>query len=107
MTKIHEQNPLPDRDEIISILKKEMPYLKKEYRVSEIGLFGSYVRGEADSESDMDILVSFSESPGFIKFIRLEDYLSRCLRGVKVDLVVKNPLKTNIGKEVLSEAIFA
>lgn len=84
-----------------------MPYLKDEFKVSEIGLFGSYVRGEADNESDIDILVSFSESPGFIKFMRPEDYLSHCLRGVKVDLVVKNPLKTNIGKEVLSETIFA
>jgi len=105
MTKKHESRALPDRKEIISILKKEMPYLKENFQISEMGLFGSYVRGEADDESDIDILVSFSETPGFIKFMRLEEYLSGCFQR-KVDLVVKNSLKPNIGKEVLSEAIF-
>ncbi|EHQ34205.1 nucleotidyltransferase family protein [Methanoplanus limicola] len=107
MTKTDEPQALPDRDEIISILKKEMTYLKEEFKISEIGLFGSYVRGEEDNESDIDILVSFSETPGFIKFLRLEDNLSHCLYGIKVDLVVKNSLKPNIGEEVLSETIFA
>lgn len=106
MTGTDEYGKLPDAEEIISILKKEMPYLKEEFKISEIGLFGSYVRGEADAKSDIDILVSFSETPGFIKFMRLEEYLSVCFHR-KVDLVVKNSLKPNIGKEVLSEAVFA
>lgn len=107
MTEIHEPRDLPDREEIISIIKREMPYLKEEFKISEIGLFGSYVRGEADDESDIDILVSFSETPGFIKFMRLENYLSGRFYGIKVDLVVKNSLRPNIGKEILNEAIFA
>ena len=84
-----------------------MPYLKDAFKISEIGLFGSYIRGEADYDSDIDILVSFSEIPGFIKFMRLEEYLSGCFHGIKVDLVVKNSLKKNIGEEILNEAIFA
>jgi uncharacterized protein len=107
MTKIYESQALFNRNEILSILKKEMPYLKEEFKVSEVGLFGSYIRGEADSDSDIDILISFSQTPGFIKFMRLEEYLSGCFNGIKVDLVVKNSLKRNIGEEILNEAVFA
>jgi uncharacterized protein len=34
------------------------------------------VRGEQESESDLDILVEFEEDPSFFEYIRLEDYLS-------------------------------
>lgn len=69
-----------------------------------MGIFGSYVRGEQDSESDLDILVEFDEAPGLFEYIRLEDYLSEIL-GIKVDLVMKSALKPAIGKRILEEVI--
>lgn len=39
-------------DEIISIVKP----LAEKYNISEVYIFGSYARGEADSESDVDVL---------------------------------------------------
>ena len=97
----------PDKNTIIAILRDEMPYLREQYNVSEIGLFGSYVRGEADDESDIDVIVSFSHPPGMITFMKLEDYLTDRLGGIKVDLVLKNALKPNIGRQILSEAVYA
>ncbi|MGB9927989.1 MAG: nucleotidyltransferase family protein [Methanosarcina sp.] len=78
--------------------------MSKKYKVNYLGIFGSYVRGEQDSESDLDILVEFDEAPGLFEYIRLEDYLSEIL-GIKVDLVMKSALKPAIGKRILEEVI--
>ncbi len=107
MIKSVQVSRKPDKNAIIAILRDEMPYLREHYNVSEIGLFGSYVRGEADENSDIDIIVSFSRTPGMITFMRLEEYLTDSLGGVKVDLVLKDALKPNIGQHILSEAVYA
>jgi len=46
-------------DEIKEILKKHEKELKEKFGVEEIGVFGSYVRGEQKKDSDIDILVEF------------------------------------------------
>lgn len=79
-----------------------LPQLEDQYNVKYIGLFGSYVRGEQTAESDLDILVEFSKTPTLFQFINLENYLSDNL-GIKVDLVMKDSLKSNIGKYILNE----
>ena len=43
--------------DIEKILKKHKEYLKKQFHVKNMGVFGSYSRGEDTSESDIDILV--------------------------------------------------
>lgn len=83
-------------------LREMLPELEEEYNVTYMGIFGSYVRGEQESGSDLDILVEFSRPPTIFKFVHLENYLSDSL-GVKVDLVMKDALKPNIGKDILDE----
>ncbi len=63
MIKSVQVSQKPDKNAIIAILRDKMPYLREHYNVSEIGLFGSYVRGEADDKSDIDIIVSLFHSP--------------------------------------------
>jgi uncharacterized protein len=91
-------------NEILDLLRQELPTLKQRYGVESMGVFGSYVRDEQDSESDLDLLVTFYETPGLLKFIELEYYLTDRL-GIKVDLVMKNALKPKIGVRVLQEVI--
>lgn len=93
--------------EIIDILKKHEKELKKTYGIKKIGIFGSYLRGEAKKESDFDILVEFEEDAniGLLKFVEIENHLSDLL-GVKVDLVEKSALKPRIGKHILKEVIY-
>jgi predicted nucleotidyltransferase len=79
-----------------------LPELKEKYHVSYLGVFGSYVRGEQKPGSDLDILVEFSRTPTIFKVVNLENYLSDAL-GVKVDLAMKDVLKPNIDKHILSE----
>lgn len=94
-------------EEIRKILKEHKDEMKKRYGVKEVGIFGSYVRGEHKKESDLDILVEFGEDAkiGLLKFINLENYLSDLL-GVKVDLIMKSALKSRIGKHILKEVIY-
>ncbi|OGW48530.1 MAG: nucleotidyltransferase [Nitrospirae bacterium RBG_19FT_COMBO_42_15] len=92
-------------EEINNMLKKYKEELKEKYGVKEIGIFGSYVRGEQDEESDLDILVEFERPIGFIRFMKLENSLSELL-GVRVELVTKKALKPYIGQQILQEVVY-
>jgi uncharacterized protein len=92
-------------DEIKNIISEHMDILKSQYKVKEIGVFGSYVRGKPKKKSDIDILVVFRRTPDFIEFLRLEEYLENIL-GKKVDLITKEALKPYIGKHILEEVVY-
>lgn len=85
------------------VLHKSM--LQEHYKVSELGIFGSYVRREQTETSDVDLLVEFSETPSLLRFVNLENYLSDSL-GVKVDLVHKRGLKPRLGERILKEVVY-
>jgi predicted nucleotidyltransferase len=57
------------KEEILKILKKSYPYMKRNFKVKSISLFGSYAREEQTETSDIDMLVEFEAPVGFIKFI--------------------------------------
>ena len=90
-------------EELIEELQNLLPKLQAQYCVHSLEVFGSYVRGDENADSDLDLLVTFSENPSLFKFIALENYLGDHL-GVKVDLVMKDSLKPAIGKRILAEA---
>ena len=90
--------------EIKKTLATNKNELRKRYKIKEIGIFGSFVRGEYHNKSDIDILVDFYEVPDFIKFIEIETFLEKIL-GVKVDLVRKPVLRTELKDKILSEVI--
>jgi hypothetical protein len=94
-------------EEIKNILEQQKAYLKEKYKIKEIGIFGSYVRGEQKTKSDLDILVEFEPNSGMdlLTFIELENYLSDLL-SIKVDLVMKSVLKPRIGKHILEEVVY-
>jgi hypothetical protein len=92
--------------EIKRILQGHKEELREKYRIKEIGIFGSYVRGEQKRRSDIDILVEFEKPIDFFMFLELEEYLSQLI-GIKVDLVSKKALKPFIGKHILKEVIYA
>jgi uncharacterized protein len=59
--------------------------LTEKYHVNSIGLFGSIVRADFTPESDIDIVVDFSQPIG-IEFVDLANELEKLLNR-KVDLV--------------------
>ncbi len=89
---------------IKNILIEHKDELKEKYSVKDIGIFGSYVRGEQKDTSDIDILVDYEEVPGLFEFVRLKNYLSDLL-SMQVDLVMKTALKPSIGRHILDEVV--
>jgi predicted nucleotidyltransferase len=102
---IMETNNKHKLEDIILLLREQKLFLKKKYKIKEIGVFGSYVRGEQDEESDLDILIDKYEPIGLLKLANLQNYLSH-LMGVKVDLVIKKSLRPYIAKNVLKEVVY-
>lgn len=90
---------------ISQIISSEKEYLQTVFKVSEIGIFGSYVRGEQTERSDVDILVDFSGNTSLFDVVDLEDYLTQKL-DVRVDLVLKKALKPRIGEKILKEVVY-
>jgi len=90
-------------EEIKSILKSEKKELAS-LGIKDIGIFGSYIRGEAEETSDIDILVDVAPDSALTLFslidieIKLSEKLNR-----KVDLVIKSDLKPNLGERILRE----
>ncbi|TDW97462.1 nucleotidyltransferase family protein [Dinghuibacter silviterrae] len=80
-----------NKDQILSILSAKKPDLQTRYPISELGLFGSYARGDNNSASDIDILVDFNGPIG-IRFIRLAHELED-LFNQKVDLISRKGIK--------------
>jgi uncharacterized protein len=92
-------------DEIKQWLVLNKSALQEHYHVRELGIFGSYIRQEQTENSDIDVLVEFSEIPSLLKFVNLENHLSDNL-GVKVDLVHKSGLKPRLGERILAEVVY-
>ncbi|VVB53432.1 Nucleotidyltransferase domain protein [uncultured archaeon] len=89
---------------MIPVILKRKNVLKEKYNVKEIGIFGSYVRGEQTEKSDVDILVDFYELPDVFNLLKLE----RSLRGIlkcKVDVIRKQAIRKELRDQILSEAI--
>jgi len=76
----------------------------KDFEVEEIGVFGSYVRGEATEDSDIDILISLKKNHrvGMLKFMSLNYFLEDLLN-IKVDLVLKDGIKRALKPYILNE----
>ena len=77
--------------QILEKLREAKPFLQKKYPIAQIGLFGSYARGEATEDSDIDILVEFNASIGWGIMDFVEDLDN--LFGQPVDLVTRNAIK--------------
>jgi predicted nucleotidyltransferase len=101
---VNANSPSPTLKQILERLNEALPELKKNYGITQIGVFGSYVRGEQTPDSDLDLLVEFDRDRrfGLLTFCELENRLSDRL-GVKVDLVMKTGLKPRIGERILAE----
>jgi hypothetical protein len=82
--------------EIIDILKADKAFLKKEFGVINIGLFGSYAKGNQETDSDIDILVELEE-PRFEWLAGLQIYLEAKF-GKKIELVRKGK---NVNRRVI------
>ena len=87
--------------DIESKLQAVKPVLAEKFHVSTIGYFGSYTSGQQTTNSDLDILVEFSQPVGW-GFFTLERFLEEYF-GLRVDLVTRNALKDRIKESILNQ----
>ena len=73
------------------LIKENLPYLKKEFGISKVGLFGSIAKGTETESSDIDVVVELNKPLGF-KFIELVDFFET-LFGRKVDVLTKDGIE--------------
>lgn len=85
-----------EKEKIIEVLKEE--------GVRTASVFGSYARGEADEESDLDLIVEFDGKKSLMEVSRLERELSDKL-GVDVDLMTEESLHPLIADRVEDEKV--
>lgn len=74
----------------------------RENDVSMLAVFGSMARGEAKEQSDIDLLVKFSERKGLLALVRLERILSETL-GRKVDLLTEAAISPYLRDNILKD----
>jgi len=87
--------------EIENKLHAIKPVLTDKFHVRSIGYFGSYSTGQQNEQSDLDLLVEFSEPVGW-EFFTLERFLEQTM-GLRVDLVTRNSLKEQIKESILKQ----
>lgn len=76
----------------------------KNYGISKIGLFGSYVREEQNIGSDIDVLIDFRAGfENFDNFMELCFFLDDLFLDEKVEVVTVNGLSPYIGPKILKE----
>lgn len=91
------------RKKILSALRTLREPLR-EYGVSRIGLFGSYVRNEASESSDIDIIIDFEENKEtYLNFINSCETLENEFKNQKLDIVTLKGLSPYIGVHILEE----
>ena len=91
-------------EEILVRLRELKPQIFQKFRAKEIQLFGSNVRKEQDSGSDIDILVDFEDEADLFDLTGLAIFLEDELRQ-KVDVVPKRALRKELKESILNEAI--
>lgn len=91
-------------DETKRRLQELKPVLKERFRIETIEIFGSYAKQGQTPKSDIDLLVTYSETPDIVGVNELKIYLKRKL-GTKVDVISKKYLNPLIKDQILQEAI--
>jgi predicted nucleotidyltransferase len=89
--------------EIEELAKKIVPLLR-DGGVIEASVFGSFMRGEVQPDSDLDLLVRYKENVSLFDVSNLKCDLEKFL-GIKVDLVSKDYLKPRIKEHILQESV--
>ena len=91
--------------EILAMLRDQHQLLKVSYPIRRLALFGSWARGDAREDSDVDVLVDVDPSIG-LRFVDLGEQLERAL-GRRVDLVSRRAIKPSLWKRIEPELLDA
>ena len=92
------------REEILNLLSQNKSNLENRFKVRRMALFGSYARGDQQSDSDVDILVDIDPSVG-LEFVTLAEQIEQLL-GLPVELVSRRAIKPSKLKYIEQDLIY-
>ncbi len=96
-----------DENKVLISLQNNIDKINK-YGVKRIGLFGSYLRNEANEDSDIDILVEFNkDAKTFDNYMDLKFFLEKLFQNKKIDLVLNESIKPGLKKYIMNEIKYA
>ena len=96
-----------DKEKIFKLLQENMSTIKQ-FGISNIGLFGSYVQYRDNKAGDIDILIHFQKGKkSFDNYMDLKFFLEELLEGHKVDLVIDDALKPALKERILETVEYA
>jgi len=96
------------RDQILTFLSQNKTLFRDKYHIVRIGLFGSYARGEQNSDSDIDLIIEFEENTQdlYDLKIQLKEFF-RIQLGVDADICREKYIKPRFKSSILKEAVYA
>ena len=94
-----------DLQNILQILRVHQPELQKKYPIGRLGVFGSYARGEATEQSDIDIAVEITGPMG-LNFVAMANEIETLL-GKKTDVVPLRSIKPQYQQFVQKDLVYA
>ena len=94
------------KDNILNTLKAHKQEFSK-FGIRNVGLFGSYLRGEQTPKSDIDLLIDFDpDQENFDNYMAVYDIFERLFKNEKVEVVTTNGLSPYIGPKILKEVLY-
>ena len=94
-----------NKEKIIYLLKEFKKMNTDKYGILSLGIFGSYARGEAKSDSDLDIVVEISNIDLFL-LVHMKDELEK-LFNTKIDIVrYRKSMNKYLKKHIDEEAVY-
>ena len=90
---------------ILDFLKEHRDEMSKNFGVTKIGLFGSYIRNEQNNDSDIDIAVEIDSNNKFRSFFGLKHYLEDHLEHT-IDLGIESTLKPIARETIIKDIIY-
>ena len=94
------------KDHILSEIKANRSELSK-LGISDIGLFGSYLRGDQSEKSDIDLLIDFEpDMENYDNYMAVYDLFERLFKNERVEIVTKNGLSPYIGPKILNDILY-
>jgi predicted nucleotidyltransferase len=92
------------KEDILNFLKSKKEYLKSEFDIDKIGLFGSFARDEANRDSDIDFVIVTSKK-SFKNRYKLKEYLTNSLER-EIDIGYYDSLREFIKNSIKDEIIY-
>ena len=88
--------------EILDVIRQSKQHLVSTFKLQEVGVFGSVIRGEQRADSDLDLLVDLAADADLLDLIGIGQYLEERLHA-RVDVVPRAALRRELKEQVLNE----